>query len=74
MARISYEEHYADMDIDELEFGLEDISNAIGDEYEKFREAAAYGPECAMIHAERISNLKKERAYIRQRIEELMNE
>lgn len=72
MKGISYEEHYADMDVDELEAELCDIGYAIDDEIEKSR--MAFFPEHEMIHMERIKQLKEERAYVRKLIKELMGE
>lgn len=72
MKDLSIVDHYAEMDIDELEMELEDIDRAI--ENELFWLADAYSLEMRQLAKENITKLKQERAYVCKLIRELMYE
>lgn len=72
MKDLSVIDHYSEMDIDELEFALEDIDNAI--ENEKSWLSTCLTPEAMDLVKENIRKLKEERAYVRKLIKELMYE
>lgn len=63
-------DHYADMDIDELEMELEDIENAIENEKGWLR----VNKEMEAVVAANIMKLRKEAAYVRKLIKELVSE
>ena len=68
----NFAELYADMDIDELEFALEDLNNAI--ENEKSWLPTCLTPESMDFVKDHIKKLKAEAAYVRKLIKELMVE
>lgn len=72
MKDLSIVDHYAEMDIDELEFALEDLNNAI--ENEKSWLSDAFGEEAKQVVKENIKKLRTEAAYVRKLIRELMYE
>lgn len=72
MKDLSIVDHYSEMDIDELEFALEDLDNAI--ENEKSWLPTCLTPESAEFVKSHIKKLQEERAYVRKLIKELMYE
>lgn len=71
MKDLSIVDHYAEMDIDELEFALEDLNNAIENE---MSWATCLTHEALDVVRENVRKLKEERAYVRKLIKELMYE
>lgn len=72
MKDLSIVDHYSEMDIDELEFALEDLNNAIScEEYCLRCMNTDAGKE---RHLKTISKLKEEAAYVRKLKKELMVE
>lgn len=72
MKDLSIVDNYAEMDIDELEFALEDLNRAI--ENEKSWLPTCLTPEAMDLVKSNIKKLKEERAYVRKLIKELMYE
>lgn len=72
MKDLSIVDHYDGMDIDELEFELEDLDRAI--ENEKSWLTVCDSPEAKAVVMEKVRKLKEERAYVRKLIKELMCE
>lgn len=72
MKDLSIVDHYDGMDIDELEFELEDLNRAIENEMSWLTDA--FGLETKQVAKENIRKLKEERAYVRKLIRELMCE
>lgn len=71
MKDLSIVDHYAEMDIDELEFALEDLNHAIENEMSWLSCLLGGALEVAK---ENVRKLKEERAYVRKLIRELMAE
>ena len=65
-------DRYKEMDIDELEFELVDICNAIDVEQHRMNQCF-YDYDIAK-HMENIKHLKEEAAYVRKLMRELMDE
>lgn len=61
-------DHYADMDIDELEFELEDLNNAIKNE--EIWSLACLTPDEMDMRMENIKKLQIEAAYVRKLVRE----
>lgn len=72
MEDLSIVDHYAEMDIDELEMELEDLNIAIENEKSWLSDAAPY--DMKIVAAENVRKLCVERAYVRKLIRELMYE
>ena len=72
MKDLSIVDHYDGMDIDELEFSLEDIERAI--ENEMFWLADAHSTEIRELAKQNITKLREEAAYVSKLIRELMYE
>jgi len=72
MKDLSIVDHYDGMDIDELEFELEDLNNVI--HREKDRLSHTCSPVRIEKHFDAIYKLEAEADYVRKRIKELMDE